>query len=231
MEKILVVDDDKDIAFMLKNYLTKEGYEIEIAHDGIEGLKSVTGFMPKIILLDVMMPNMDGYTMLSKLRDFSNIPVILLTAKGEQMDKVLGFMKGCDDYVVKPFDLTELTFRIRAVLKRINSIANNKIENEDKIIIKDLEIIRDEFRVLKLGEDLKLTKKEFEILCLLASNKGRVYSTKLIYENLWGETFIENDNSILTHIRNLREKLGDNAKEGKYIKTVWGVGYKVEKDI
>lgn len=230
MENILVVDDDKDIAFMLKDYLSKEGYKVETAHDGLEGLKIVSDFEPGIVLLDIMMPNMNGYTMLAKIREFSNVPVILLTAKGEQMDKVLGFMKGCDDYVIKPFDLTELSFRIRAILKRVDNIENCRHEADDKITIKDLEIIKDEFRVLKSGEDLKLTKKEFEILYLLASNKGRVYSSKVIYEMLWEESFMENDNAVLTHIRNLRDKLGDKVKEGKYIKTIWGVGYKVDKD-
>lgn len=228
MDKILVVDDDKDIAYMLKNYLSNDGCEIRVCHDGIEGLSVVKEWEPSIVLLDVMMPKMDGYTALSKIREFSSVPVILLTAKGEQVDKVMGFIKGCDDYVVKPFDLTELNFRIKAILKRAN--VTEVVIDEPVIRVKDLEILKDEFRVIKNGEDLKLTKKEFDILVLLASNKGRVYSSKNIYEVLWKETFLENDNAVLTHMRNLREKIGDSVKEGKYIKTIWGVGYKVEKD-
>lgn len=228
MEKILIVDDDKDIAGMLKNYLSSDGCDIAVCYDGVEGLKAVKQWEPSIILLDVMMPNMDGYTALTKIREFSNVPVILLTAKGQQVDKAMGFIKGCDDYMVKPFDLTELHFRIKAILKRVNLLGAS-IE-EAAIRIKDLEILKDEFRVIKNGEDLKLTKKEFDILVLLASNKGRIYSSKNIYEALWNDVFLENDNAVLTHMRNLREKIGDSVKEGKYIKTIWGVGYKVEKD-
>lgn len=228
MEKILIVDDDKDIAGMLKNYLSSDGCDIAVCYDGVEGLKAVKEWEPSIVLLDVMMPNMDGYTALTKIREFSNVPVILLTAKGQQVDKAMGFIKGCDDYMVKPFDLTELHFRIKAILKRVNLLGAS-IE-EAAIRIKDLEILKDEFRVIKNGEDLKLTKKEFDILVLLASNKGRIYSSKNIYEALWNDVFLENDNAVLTHMRNLREKIGDSVKEGKYIKTIWGVGYKVEKD-
>lgn len=228
MEKILIVDDDKDIAGMLKNYLSSDGCDIAVCYDGVEGLKAVKEWEPSIVLLDVMMPNMDGYTALTKIREFSNVPVILLTAKGQQVDKAMGFIKGCDDYMVKPFDLTELHFRIKAILKRVNLLGAS-IE-ETAIRIKDLEILKDEFRVIKNGEDLKLTKKEFDILVLLASNKGRIYSSKNIYEALWNDVFLENDNAVLTHMRNLREKIGDSVKEGKYIKTIWGVGYKVEKD-
>lgn len=228
MEKILIVDDDKDIAGMLKNYLSSDGCDIAVCYDGVEGLKAVKEWEPSIVLLDVMMPNMDGYTALTKIREFSNVPVILLTAKGQQVDKAMGFIKGCDDYMVKPFDLTELHFRIKAILKRVNLLGAS-IE-DTAIIIKDLEILKDEFRVIKNGEDLKLTKKEFDILVLLASNKGRIYSSKNIYEALWNDVFLENDNAVLTHMRNLREKIGDSVKEGKYIKTIWGVGYKVEKD-
>lgn len=228
MEKILIVDDDKDIAGMLKNYLSSDGCDIAVCYDGVEGLKAVKEWQPSIVLLDVMMPNMDGYTALTKIREFSNVPVILLTAKGQQVDKAMGFIKGCDDYMVKPFDLTELHFRIKAILKRVNLLGAS-IE-EATVRIKDLEILKDEFRVIKNGDDLKLTKKEFDILVLLASNKGRIYSSKNIYEALWNDVFLENDNAVLTHMRNLREKIGDSVKEGKYIKTIWGVGYKVEKD-
>lgn len=228
MEKILIVDDDKDISYMLKNYLSSEVCDIRVCHDGLQGVNAVKEWGPSIVLLDVMMPHMDGYTALTKIREFSNVPVILLTAKGQQVDKAMGFIKGCDDYMVKPFDLTELSFRIKAILKRVNL---SKVRVEDTAIrIKDLEILKEEFRVIKNGEDLKLTKKEFDILVLLASNKGRIYSSKNIYEALWNDVFLENDNAVLTHMRNLREKIGDSVKDGKYIKTIWGVGYKVEKD-
>lgn len=225
--KLLIVEDDNDISTLLKDYLSKVGYNIEVAKNGIEGLQKIKEFSPSLIILDLMMPIMDGYTMLSKLREFSEIPVILLTAKGQQSDKVMGFIKGCDDYVVKPFDLVEVEYRIKAVLKRG---AKNIENNTDIIRYKDLVINKREYKVVQNEEELKLTKTEFDILNLLVSNQGRVYSTKNIYELIWKESFLENDNAVLTHIRNLREKLGDKLKSAKYIKTKWGVGYKVEKD-
>jgi DNA-binding response OmpR family regulator len=226
--KMLIVDDDLDIREMLANYFSREGYEIDYAADGQEGLEKVKQFAFSIILLDIMMPNMDGYRMLVKLREFCDTPVILLTAKGEQFDKINGFVKGCDDYVVKPFDLAELSLRILAILKRVSS--TDKSETEEVIYVKDIEINLDEHTVIKDGEEIVLTPKEFEILTILASNKGRVYSTKMLYEFIWKEPFFESDNSVIVHIRNIREKLGDKVKEGKYIKTIWGMGYKVEKD-
>lgn len=227
MEKILIIDDDEDIRNMLKDYLGKEGYTIYTAKNGKEGIELFKSFEASIVLIDIMMPKINGYDTLGKLREVSDVPVIMITAKGQQSDKVLGFIKGCDDYLVKPFDLTELSFRIRAILRRTNT--NDKKDN-DKIYLNDLEIIVDEFTVLKNGQRLKLTKKEFEILVLLASNKGKVFSPSVIYETLWNDSYIENDNSVLTHIRNLREKIGDRAKNSKYIKTIWGVGYSIEKD-
>ncbi|GAA0064926.1 response regulator transcription factor [Clostridium sp. CTA-1] len=227
MEKILIIDDDGDIRNMLKNYLGKEGYKIYTAKNGEEGIKLFKSFEISIVLIDIMMPKINGYDTLCKLREISQVPVIMITAKGQQSDKVLGFIKGCDDYLVKPFDLTELSFRIRAILRRTNITDE---EDNDKIYINDLEIIVDEFTVLKNGQRLKLTKKEFEILVLLASNKGKVFSPNVIYETVWNDSYIENDNSVLTHIRNLREKIGDRAKNSKYIKTIWGVGYSIEKD-
>ncbi|WP_027624600.1 response regulator transcription factor [Clostridium lundense] len=227
-EKILIVDDDSDIREMMLSYFSKEGYEVNCAEDGYEALQLISSENFSIVLLDIMMPNLDGYETISKMREFTDIPVIFLTAKGEQMDKVSGFIKGCDDYVVKPFDFTELSFRIRAILKRT---CKNFNEREKHILkVKDLEINIKEYSVKKNENYIKLTPKEFEILYLLASNKGRVYSTRIIYELIWKDAFLENDNSVLVHMRNLREKIGDKVKESKYIKTIWGVGYKIEKD-
>lgn len=227
-EKILVVDDDSDIREMMYSYFSKEGYQVNCAEDGYRALKLISSENFSIVLLDIMMPNLDGYATISKMREFTDIPVIFLTAKGEQMDKVSGFIKGCDDYVVKPFDFTELSFRIRAILKRT---CKNLNEDENYILkVKDLEINTKEYSIKKNEDYIKLTPKEFEILHLLASNKGRVYSTRAIYEFIWKDTFLENDNTVLAHMRNLREKIGDKAKESKYIKTIWGVGYKIEKN-
>lgn len=227
-ENILIVDDDRDIREMLINYFSKEGYAVEQACNGEEGLKILKAKSFSLMLLDVMMPKMDGYTMLLKLRESSNIPVILLTAKGQQMDKIKGFINGCDDYIVKPFDFTELSLRVMAILKRTKS---NNNSCQDIIKVKDIEINTSEYTVKKDNLEIILTPKEYEILYTLAINKGRVYSTKMLYELLWKDTFMQNDNTVTMHIKNLREKLGDSVKQGKYIKTIWGVGYKIEKDL
>jgi DNA-binding response OmpR family regulator len=227
-KKLLIVDDDSDIREMLENYFSRDGYEVNCVGNGEEGLQLTKKNSFSLILLDIMMPQMDGYTMLMRLREFSDSPVILLTAKDQQIDKIKGFTKGCDDYIVKPFDFTELSFRVSAILRRTS---NNNISQNATIQIKDLEINPMEHTIKKGEEEIVLTPKEFEILHILASNKGRIYSTKMLYELLWKDTFIENDNSVIVHIRNLREKLGDKNKESRYIKTIWGMGYKVERDI
>ena len=224
-DKILVIEDDEDIRQMLCDYFTKEGYSIIQACNGLEGLEKFKSVKPDIVLLDVMMPVMDGYKFLQKLRTFSNVPVIMLTAKGEQMDKILGFNKGCDDYVVKPFDLVELSLRVKAILRR-----GTRVIQSSNITYKDLEIDEKKFKVLRCSKEIKLTKKEFDILILLLKNQDIVFSTESIYEKVWQEEYMENDNSVLTHMRNLRSKLGDDIKNPKYIKTIWGVGYKIEKD-
>lgn len=205
MNKILVIDDEMDIGNMLKDYLGKEGYCIEVARDGEEGIRLFKSFSPEIILLDIMMTKINGYDVLCKLREISQVPVIMTTAKGQQNDKIMGFIKGCDDYLVKPFDLAELSFRIRAILRRSTDSKNEDKEKVNKnIYVNDLEIIVDEFSVRKGQEAIKLTKKEFQILVLLSSNKGRIFSPKAIYECVWNDCYMENDNSVLTHIRNLR---------------------------
>lgn len=224
---ILIVDDDLDIREMLGNYFSREGYETDYACDGEEGLRITKNKTFSLILLDIMMPKMDGYAILAKMREFCDTPVILLTAKGEQMDKIKGFTKGCDDYVVKPFDFTELYLRVLSILKRTS---DSNVFIDSILKIKDLEINLLEHTVQRVGEEIMLTPKEFDILSTLASNKGRVYSTKVLYELIWKDTFLENDNSVIVHMRNLRDKLGDKVKVGKYIKTIWGMGYKVEKD-
>lgn len=224
-DKILVIEDDEDIRQMLCDYFIKDGYSITEACNGLEGLEKFKSINPHIVLLDVMMPVMDGYKFLKKLRTFSNVPVIMLTAKGEQMDKILGFNKGCDDYVVKPFDLIELSLRVKAILRR-----GTQVLQSSNIMYKDLEIDEKKFKVLRCSKEIKLTKKEFDILILLLKNQDIVFSTENIYEKVWQEEYMENDNSVLTHMRNLRSKLGDDIKNPKYIKNIWGVGYKIEKD-
>ena len=226
-EKILIIEDDIDIAVMVKEYLSKDGYKVYIASDGMEGLRVLKEDKISLVLLDVMMPKLDGYETLTRIRKFSNIPIIMVTAKGQQLDKVKGFKNGCDDYIVKPFDLVELSLRISAILRR--SMMKN-INGISKIVYKDLIIDKEAFEILKNGHEIKLTKKEFEILKLLMENQGKVYTSENIYNIVWNEEYLCNDNSVITHIRNLREKIGDKVKDSIYIKTIWGVGYKVEKD-
>ncbi|MEG2289680.1 MAG: response regulator transcription factor [Clostridium sp.] len=225
--KLLIIEDDIDIAIMVKEYLRKEGYEIFICNTGEEGLEVLKSKEIDLILLDVMMPGIDGYETLSKIRAFSELPVIMITARGHQLDKVIGFKKGCDDYVVKPFDLVELNLRILAILRRakvVETLPTSQIKYKDLIIDKEA------YKVTKDEGEIKLTKKEFYILLLLMENQGKVYTTEIIYNLIWKEEYIENDNSVITHIRNLRDKIGDRVKESIYIKTIWGVGYKVEKE-
>lgn len=224
----MIVDDDADIREMLGNYFSKENCKVDLAGNGREGLDKIRNNDYDTVLLDIMMPKMDGYAMLEELRKYSDVPVILLTARGEQMSKIKGFTKGCDDYVVKPFDLAELSLRIQAIGKR--AMKKDSSGNREVIPVKDIRIYTKEHTVYRRDQEIVLTPKEYEILCTLAANKGRVYSTKMLYEQIWKDSFMENDKSVIAHIRNLREKIGDNAKEGTYIKTIWGVGYKIEKE-
>ena len=226
--KILIVDDDADIREMISVYFGKEGYEVVSATNGEQGLTMAKQEAFSVILLDVMMPVMNGYQMLEKLRTFSDVPVILLTAKGEQISKIQGFTKGCDDYVLQPFDFAELSLRIQAIRKRMEG--TKKEEQKGILQVKDLVINLVEHTVKQGDREIVLTPKEYDLLVILASNKGRVFSSRQLYELIWKEAFLENDSNVITHMRNLREKLGDKVKEGKYIKTIWGVGYKIEKD-
>lgn len=225
--KLLIIEDDIDIAIMVKEYLRKEGYKIFICNTGEEGLDILKNKEIDLVLLDVMMPGINGYETLSKIRSFSELPVIMITARGHQLDKVIGFKKGCDDYIVKPFDLVELNLRILAILRRSKVVETLKTS---QVKYKDLIIDKEEYKITKNDVEIKLTKKEFNILLLLMENQGKVYTTEIIYNLIWKEEYIENDNSVITHIRNLRDKIGDRVKDSKYIKTIWGVGYKVEKE-
>ncbi|AWB31967.1 response regulator transcription factor [Clostridium botulinum] len=226
--KILIVDDDKTIVEFLQIFLIKEGYDVRISYNGEEALDKIRSEQFNLILMDIMMPKLDGFEAIKRIRRLTNIPIIFLTAKDSQQDKIKGFISGCDDYITKPFDLVELSLRVSAILKRVStSVAE---ENKDIIKVKDLELNLKEHTLYKEKNEIKLTPKEFDILFLLARNKGRIFPSSEIYERVWGQEFLENDNSLLTHIRNLREKLSDTVKNSKYIKTVWGVGYKIEKE-
>ena len=232
MYQILLCDDEKDIVTALEIYLRNDDYKIFKAYNGADALKILTEEEIHLVLLDIMMPHMDGIAALTKLREFSNVPVILLTAKSEDIDKVLGLTVGADDYITKPFNPIELQARVKSQLRRYTQLnpqsgAGNQVKNE--ISIKGLTINKDNHKVTVYGEEIKLTPIEFDILYLLASNPGRVFSTDEIFEKVWNEKVYEANNTVMVHIRRLRGKMKEDTRQNKIITTVWGVGYKIEK--
>lgn len=228
MATILVVDDEQEIADLVEIYLTNDGFEVIKASNGVECLKQLQEHPEiKVIILDVMMPEMDGLEVCRRIRKNSNIPIIMLSAKTADMDKILGFGTGVDDYVTKPFNPLELTARVKSQLKRYQNI-NTAALSSQSITIGSLLIEKDAHRVTRNGEEIALTPIEFEILWLLASHPGRVYSTDEIFEQVWKEQVYEVNNTVMVHIRRLREKIELDSKKPELIKTVWGVGYKVE---
>ena len=228
MAAILVVDDEKDIADLVEIYLTNDGFEVFKAYDGVECLEALKEHPEiKVIILDVMMPNMDGLETCRQIRKTSNIPIIMLSAKTADMDKILGFGTGVDDYVTKPFNPLELIARVKSQLKRYQSL-DAMPAGDDVIQVGSLKIDKNAHAVTKDDREISLTPIEFEILTLLASHSGKVYSTDQIFEQVWKEQVYEVNNTVMVHIRRLREKLEDDPKNPKIIKTVWGVGYKVE---
>ena len=225
---VLIVEDDKEIREGVEIYLRSQGYEVFQAADGIEGLAVVEKEEIHLAIVDVMMPRMDGIQMTIKLREKHDFPVIFLSAKGDIVDKSIGFKAGGDDYLVKPFDNSELLLRIEAHLRRHKgdlAFARASAQN-GYTTVGDLSISFGKYLVAKNGRALDLTSKEFEILALLAANPGQVYTRQQIYEHIWGEGAVVDANSITVFIRRIREKIEDNASQPKYLLTVWGVGYK-----
>lgn len=227
--KILIADDDREIVDLIALYLAGEDYEIIKAYDGKECMEMLKQHEISLLVLDIMMPHMDGMEVCKKLRETSNIPVILVSAKTAPLDKVQGLAGGADDYITKPFHPLELVARIKAQMRRYTELNPNCGNEPREIIIKDLIINIDEHTVQKGDELCQLTPKEFDILLLLAQNRGQVFSSETLFEKVWKEAAFDQDNTIMVHIRKLRDKLGDNARRPKYIHTVWGVGYKIEK--
>ncbi|MHB9938260.1 DNA-binding response regulator [Clostridium sporogenes] len=224
---ILVVDDEKEIRDLIEIYLRNEGYGIFLAEDGISALKILKEEDIKLVILDVMLPDIDGISICRSIRNYKDTPIIILSAKREDNDKISGILNGADDYIGKPFNPLELMVRIKAQLRRYLKVKSNDI-NKDEIVIENLKIDLLSHQVYISDEEVHLTAKEFEILKLLAENRGKVFSSRNIYENVWNEEFYECDSTIMTHIKNLRIKLNDNFKNPRYIKTVWGVGYKID---
>lgn len=224
-KKILIVDDEEDIRQIVSIYLTNNDFKTIKAKNGVEALEVINNEKVDLAILDVMMPMMDGITLCIKIREKTNIPIIMLSAKDQDIDKVMGLSCGADDYLSKPFNPIELLARVRAQLRRFNEFNSVQLNNES-LKYDDCILNLATHKLLKNGEEIRVTPTEFKILKLLWSNKGIVFSTEKIFEKIWGESNFEVDNTVMVHIRNLRDKIEDNNKKPKYIKTVWGVGYK-----
>ena len=224
---ILVVDDDREIVDSISIFLSGEGYKAIKAYDGIEALEALSENEVHLMILDIMMPKLDGIKTLMKLRESRNIPVILLSAKSEGADKILGLTAGADDYVTKPFNPSELMARVKSQLRRYTTLGSIGKQNGEIVI--DGLCVNTESRTVKVdGEDVRLTPIEYKILELLVRNRGRVFSADDIYSNVWNEQTVVGDNTIAVHVRHIREKIEINPKEPKYLKVVWGIGYKID---
>ena len=229
--KILVIDDTRLNIKLLTEILEDEGYDVYSASDGYTAIDIVREIMPDIILLAIMMPGIDGLSMCRTIRETSTIPIIMLSAKSSDLDKIVGLSTGADDYVIKPFNPLELTARVKSQLRRYTKFNpdshGEKIESE--IQIKHLTINRESHKVISGDKEVKLTPIEFDILYLLASNLGKVFSTDEIFERVWNEKMYEANNTVMVHIRRLREKIEMDSRNAQIIKTVWGVGYKIDE--
>ena len=229
MAKILVCDDDKDIVEAIDIYLTQEGYEVLKAYDGDEAIKVLKRNEVDLLIMDVMMPRLDGIRATLKIRENMSLPIIILSAKSEDADKILGLNIGADDYITKPFNPLELVARVKSQLRRYTQLGSTaRSDNQSEFRTGGL-VIRDDLKEVTVdGEKVKLTPIEYNILLLLVKNQGKVFSINQIYENIWNEEAIGADNTVAVHIRHIREKIEINPKEPRYLKVVWGVGYKVE---
>ncbi|MCI5919272.1 MAG: response regulator transcription factor [Roseburia sp.] len=228
--KILVCDDDHEIVEAIDIYLQQEGYEVLKAYDGQEALEILKQNDVHLLIMDVMMPRLDGIRATLKIREESSIPIIILSAKTEDSDKILGLNIGADDYVAKPFNPLELVARVKSQLRRYTQLGNVSDTNDTVYQVGGLRIDDDLKEVTVDGEVVKLTPIEYNILLLLVKNQGKVYSINQIYESIWNEDAIGADNTVAVHIRHIREKIEINPKEPQYLKVVWGVGYKIEKN-
>jgi DNA-binding response OmpR family regulator len=225
---ILVCDDDNAIVNAIQMYLENEGYKVFKAFNGIEALEIIEGNEIHLVIMDIMMPKMDGLRATTKIREENNIPVIMLSAKVEDTDKILGLNLGADDYITKPFNPLELIARVKSQLRRYTTLGS--LETKTNVYKSGGLVIDDENKTITLdGEEVHLTPVQYKILKLLTANAGRVFSIGEIYEKVWNETAFSPENTVTVHIRKIREKIEINPKEPKYLKVVWGVGYKVEK--
>ncbi|MCS0788394.1 response regulator transcription factor [Cytobacillus pseudoceanisediminis] len=227
MTRILIVDDDRQIADLIEVYLKNDGYIIDKAGDGMEALKNLEQASPDLIVLDIMMPKMDGLEFCKYVRKNNQVPILMVSAKAEDMDKIMGLMTGADDYMIKPFNPLELAARVKALLRRANYKTTGKAD--DVLYIGSVAIDKRSHGVTAEGSEIKLTAREFEILYLLAKNRGRVYASEEIFEKVWNEPGEGSNKTVMVHISNIREKLEAALPGESVIQTVWGVGYKIEK--
>ncbi len=224
--KVLVVDDEKMIVKGIRFSLLQDGYEVDTAYDGEEALQKASENQYDIILLDVMLPKLSGLDVLQQIREFSAVPVIMLTAKGEDMDKILGLDYGADDYITKPFNILEVKARIKAIIRRVAGSRRDRGDEDERILENgDLRMDFDNRRVTVSGKEINLTSKEFELLELLATHPGKVYSRSMLLQTVWGKDYPGDVRTVDVHIRRLREKVEPNASEPVYVQTKWGVGY------
>ena len=230
MAKILVCDDDKEIVEAIEIYLTQDGHQVLEAYDGIEAVEILKKESVDFLIMDIMMPRMDGIRATLKIREKHNIPIIILSAKSEDADKILGLNIGADDYITKPFNPLELVARVKSHLRRYMQLGSTAIKESEAIYTVGGLAINDDLKEVTVdGEPVKLTPIEYNILLLLVKHQGKVFSIDQIYENIWNENAVGVDNTVAVHIRHIREKIEINPKDPQYLKVVWGIGYKVEK--
>ena len=230
MTNILVCDDDKEIVEAIEIYLTQDGHQVLEAYDGIEAVEILKKESVDLLIMDIMMPRMDGIRATLKIREENNIPIIILSAKSEDADKILGLNIGADDYITKPFNPLELVARVKSHLRRYMQLGSTTIKESEAVYTVGGLAINDDLKEVTVdGEPVKLTPIEYNILLLLVKHQGKVFSIDQIYENIWNENAVGVDNTVAVHIRHIREKIEINPKEPRYLKVVWGVGYKIEK--
>ena len=227
---ILVVDDEQEIADLVEIYLVSDGYKVFKASNAQDGLDILNKEDIHLCLLDIMMPNLDGIRATRKIRETSSVPIIMLSAKSEDVDKILGLNIGADDYITKPFNPLELIARVKSQLRRYTQLGNLATEEKEAVYVCGGLVVNDDLKTVTVdGEPVKLTPIEYNILVLLIKNQGKVFSIEQIYENIWNEEAIGADNTVAVHIRHIREKIEINPREPRYLKVVWGIGYKIEK--
>ena len=230
MQKILIVDDEKDIADLVQIYLENDGYEVRKFYNGKDALACAMSEKLDMAILDVMLPDIDGFSLCKKIREEHFFPIIMLTAKVEDVDKITGLTMGADDYITKPFNPLEVVARVRTQLRRYTRYnrAEKNLEEEEEKNIRGLYISKSSHKCLLNGKEVTLTPMEFDILWYLCEHCGKVVSSEELFEAVWKEKYMDSNNTVMTHIARIREKMGEPARKPKYIKTVWGVGYTVE---